>query len=821
MVKLRVSEKIGRLKLKAKINLIIISMIIPIVILTFLSLSNLVLKVNSDIDKRFEIAEKSIKRAVESLRRSKIISAKMISSDIELQNNLLNAELDIQKQKKLIDRLLNLQKSAQVEYSWIYNKNGKIIAKGHLPSDSNISDDSSNPLFREAYSGNIVYTLDYINHKDIYLKYAVPIYSNQESMKIIGVFVVADKISKDLSPVIVTRIQEISGIDLLLIAENHLISTSFGIPLIQEESQSIPFDLKTRTKIINQREYDLRPVQIWPIHYIPDFGVLIALDNSEIKSSLRNMIITLLAAFLLATALAFLISRKVSKNILSSTNAILEGTEHIKNKDFYHKVSLKGNDEFVLLAETFNSMGNELAKYSEHMEELVAKRTEELKKAFDKVQQLKVQQDGDYFLTSLLIHPLLTNQVESKCLDIHIYISQKKKFQFRSHSGEIGGDVCISNTIVLNNKRYIVFANGDAMGKSLQGAGGALVMGVVFNSFVTRTHLIKSLQETYPERWLKQCYQELQNIFTSFDGSMMISAVIGLIDEETGFLCYFNAEHPWTVLYRNEKAFFTDEELSMRKIGIEKFSDDLTIRSLILEKNDIFIVGSDGRDDILIERDKKTGKRIINDDEYQFLINVQKGKGDLQKIVEETTLKGELTDDLSLLSIHYLKDKPDTSAFTQLQEEIAQAEKLVSSNQFQEAAQVYEKILGYYPNEGIYSSLIECRKLEGNPEKEIQVIEKGLFCFPHKFDWLFRGSILHKKFKNYEKAADYGERFYFYNKLHVNNLINLADIYRLSKNSSKVLSLLKMLKLLAPDNPNYLKLLKYANNLNDSENIFL
>ena len=56
MVKLRVSEKIGRLKLKAKINLIIISMIIPIVILTFLSLSNLVLKVNSDSDKRFEIA---------------------------------------------------------------------------------------------------------------------------------------------------------------------------------------------------------------------------------------------------------------------------------------------------------------------------------------------------------------------------------------------------------------------------------------------------------------------------------------------------------------------------------------------------------------------------------------------------------------------------------------------------------------------------------------------------------------------------------------------------------------------------------------------
>jgi hypothetical protein len=41
--------------------------------------------------------------------------------------------------------------------------------------------------------------------------------------------------------------------------------------------------------------------------------------------------------------------------------------------------------------------------------------------------------------------------------------------------------------------------NGDAMGKSLQGAGGALVAGVVIKAILTRTLLYSEYQNRYPE----------------------------------------------------------------------------------------------------------------------------------------------------------------------------------------------------------------------------------------------------------------------------------------------------------------------------------
>ena len=51
-----------------------------------------------------------------------------------------------------------------------------------------------------------------------------------------------------------------------------------------------------------------------------------------------------------------------------------------------------------------------------------------------------------------------------------------------------------------------VFLNADAMGKSMQGAGGALVAGAVFNSIIERTMLSPTVQNQYPERWLKNSF---------------------------------------------------------------------------------------------------------------------------------------------------------------------------------------------------------------------------------------------------------------------------------------------------------------------------
>lgn len=323
----------------------------------------------------------------------------------------------------------------------------------------------------------------------------------------------------------------------------------------------------------------------------------------------------------------------------------------------------KGKIEVLKLLSSQISVSIENAKFYEELEQKVQERTKELAKAhkeleqtFEEVNTLKIQQDGDYFLTSLLIKPLMTNQVKSNTVNIDYIAIQKKKFKFRKWKEELGGDICIAHTIPLKNKKHTVFVNGDAMGKSIQGAGGALVLGVVFNALVERTKYKEKEQEVTPDEWLIECYKELQSIFESFDGSMLISVVMGIVEDDTGLMYYFNAEHPFTTLYRKGKASFIENEIGIRKIGSMGFDQSLEIKTFQLKHNDSIIAGSDGRDDILLGHDEETGFRIINEDEEKFLENIEKGEGDLEKILEAIKEIGELTDDISLLKITYKKD---------------------------------------------------------------------------------------------------------------------------------------------------------------------
>ena len=140
------------------------------------------------------------------------------------------------------------------------------------------------------------------------------------------------------------------------------------------------------------------------------------------------------------------------------------------------------------LADRINIMGRKLKVLSEDLEDKVVERTQELDRAmarlrsgnerlkysYREIRKLKKQQDTDYFLTSALLTPLMQNDSKSDFLKVEFLVNQKKHFRFKKWDCEIGGDICISHFIELQGKRYLAFANGDAMGKSMQGAGGIL-----------------------------------------------------------------------------------------------------------------------------------------------------------------------------------------------------------------------------------------------------------------------------------------------------------------------------------------------------------
>lgn len=415
------------------------------------------------------------------------------------------------------------------------------------------------------------------------------------------------------------------------------------------------------------------------------------------------------------------------------------------------------------------------------LERKVEERTHELQETLNEVQILKEKQDGDYFLTTLIIRPLMSNTVGRKNVQVEFLLKQKKEFQFRKKNHEIGGDICIADSIAIGSKTYTIFINGDAMGKSIQGAGGAIVLGVVFKSVVSRTKLFDDSQVNSPEKWLKSAFVELQNVFESFDGSMLISVVMGILDDATGYLYFINAEHPWVALYRDGKASFIEEELHLHKIGISGFETSLKIQTFQMQHGDILFSGSDGRDDVQLSEEE--GIRLINEDETLFLNHLEQGKGDPQKVLAITSAVGELTDDFSLLKISYqlpeiVQEKED---WQQVQMFISEGKALYRKKKLKEAVEKFAQAYQWQPDNNIlFAILIRLYRKIGDYENlaklHLQLSEKQPWRV-EGFQIAFEYCYLAGKFVSCLQIA---ERLKIRDPENLDNLLLLARAYYLN-----------------------------------------
>ncbi|EMN01086.1 stage II sporulation protein E [Leptospira noguchii str. 1993005606] len=458
-----------------------------------------------------------------------------------------------------------------------------------------------------------------------------------------------------------------------------------------------------------------------------------------------------------------------------------------------------------ILANRFLRVHKEAEELNLDLDQKVKERTKQLENTLDQIRELKIQQDGDYFLTSLILDPLNQNHVENDFIILEGFSRQKKRFQFKQWKKEIGGDIIIADEIYLKDRKYLVFVNGDAMGKSIQGASGALVLGVVFRSFIARTKTVFSYHSKPPELWLKECFLELQNIFESFDGSMLVSVVLGLVDLESGILFFLNAEHPPTVLYRNGVATFIESKLELRKIGITGLESKMKVKTFFLEKGDTIIVGSDGRDDIFLGIDQDEIP-LINEDECQFLRRVEESGGDLELLVQGLENYGELTDDLSIVKLTYIKEPVRLNSITNF-----------SSFQFPD-----ETYLKYIQDENWERAIYHLENIKSKISQEflppvfkkelakvyykIEMYKEALFLFeelisefPEDVEIIFNASLIYKKIKRYHESIELGERILLREPDFLNNIVNLAESYILIYEKEKVFGLLEKIECLDPD----------------------
>nr|WP_232369502.1 SpoIIE family protein phosphatase [Leptospira abararensis] len=678
----------------------------------------------------------------------------------------------------------------------IGDNQGKVLFRVHRPKD--FGDDKKNqPIIRNALNGQSTAALE-DGHSGLGFRLAAPLFGRGTIL--IGQ-VVDDNFTKTIS--------KNNRIHLAIFQEGKV--KTIGSDMIRSVMNEKPDLLMEEQRF----HFQSKPYYLVKIPYagssqsVKHLVFHVMIDENEVESKTWRIWSFFVVASLILCGVIFLISFLFSRDMVEAIKLL---TTAMVDLDQWKPETLPTHrsDEIGQMGRVFVEMKEELSEHQNHLEEMVNLRTRELNDTLSEMQKLQDKQDGDYFLTSLLIKPLRGSFAKSETVSIKIFERQMKQFRFRNKQSEIGGDLSVSDSIYLMGKKYTVFLNADAMGKSIQGAGGALVMGTVFKSIITRTQKLRYMQDRHPERWLKECFQEVHNVFISFDGHMLLSAILGLVDEETGTLYYINAEHPWIVLYRDGIANFLENEHSLRKIGFTEMSgDEVVIQIYPLRPGDVLILGSDGRDDLFVGQ--SGGNRVINDDETIFLRHVSEGGGDLNLICKAMLQFGDLTDDLSLMRIAFLeevayaaKESTKPNVYYQMLGEGIQSYR---DGEWNNAIFALELALESEPDD-LYC-LRELSKLymkSKDYEKAIELANRYLQLNPGDTDFLFYIAYAHKQRRDFVLATDFAERLRFRDPKNFNNLLLLAEILMHRRDIERSKEVLLALQEMAPENPKVQKL---------------
>ncbi|MCB1189246.1 MAG: SpoIIE family protein phosphatase [Leptospiraceae bacterium] len=512
-----------------------------------------------------------------------------------------------------------------------------------------------------------------------------------------------------------------------------------------------------------------------------------------------------------------------------------QGIEQASLENFDSPVPILINDEIGYVSNSFNAFVDFVKKFKKQkenyivqLESNISEISHELKDRMEEVQKLKVQQDGDYFLTSLLAKPLSINSNKSDLVSTDFIVKQKKEFVFRNRKGDVGGDICITGNLKLgatkSYKEYTVVMNGDAMGKSIQGAGGALVAGVAMNSILARAS--QKILNMTPDKWLEEVYIELNTIFHSFSGSMALSAIVLIVEDNTGEAWYFNAEHPFSVLYRAGETTFIESSIQLRKIGFES-EIPFKVQRLKLSQGDIVIIGSDGRDDLYLHSNEN--QKTINEDETLFLQHVKKAKGDLKEIEKNILKSGSLTDDLSLMRLGFqenaeakpqVKQNPignhnEATNFKNLNELLLKGKKLYMGGDITKAISLFMEAYSMDEKNQKLGKLLGLLCFKGkNYEIAVRILNQYLIQDPDTIDLWYYLSIAHKRLGNFLQSIEAAKKIYEIQPDNVYNLINLSDLYRRIGKFSEARFYSNKAIEIDPENKNARKLYKLLNKVN-------
>jgi len=265
---------------------------------------------------------------------------------------------------------------------------------------------------------------------------------------------------------------------------------------------------------------------------------------------------------------------------------------------------------------------------------------------------------------------------------------------------------------------------------------------------------------------------------------------------------YINAEHPWMILYRDNVASFIESDSHFRKLGTTGIKNEIFVNTFQMLPGDLMIMGSDGKDDVVLEWNKEGGERVINEDETLFLKRVEESKGNLEAIYEAIVDKFDLMDDLSLLSISFQGEtESEKKNKDDIHNIIHKASLALEENKNDEVLSILESAYPEHSNDiHLVNYMLKTYIRFKQFDKGSKIAKEYLSKNEGDITLLMKSAYCFKMSKDIETAIDLGERVKLRDPKNVRNLLHLADMYLYTKNFKRAKKLVSKVLLLEPNN---------------------
>lgn len=298
----------------------------------------------------------------------------------------------------------------------------------------------------------------------------------------------------------------------------------------------------------------------------------VSLEDIENKIFTSTLLTLLLGVVIMIVA--YIISTIVSKSIVKPILELEKSSKELSKGNYNVNTEIMTNDEVGKLAETFNSMTKRIKEYSEHLEEMVEKRTEELNTANE-----ELLSKNNIMLKELE----MAKRVQENILptDKDISISEEVRF-VTSYSAleSIGGD--LYDVLRVGKSTYGFFI-ADVSG---HGVPAALITTMAKVSFTANSNWNVDTAQT-----CRKMNEELLKLIGDLEH--YLTAYYCKLNLENGELQYTNCGHHPAIVIRNDTGEI--EELDTKGFFIGSFEQDsYETKTAILNEGDKVLMFTDG-----------------------------------------------------------------------------------------------------------------------------------------------------------------------------------------------------------------------------------